>query len=61
MDVTTFFSRLLQPPKQDKGVKQPDDINDFDSAWTSIKVSSVVFSLLVAKHRLRCNTLMRGN
>jgi hypothetical protein len=37
-EVSNFFSRLLQPPKQAKAVKQPDDISDFDTAWNAIKV-----------------------
>jgi hypothetical protein len=37
MDVSTFFTRLLQPPKEARKVKQPDDIADFHAAWASIK------------------------
>ena len=38
MDVATFFSRLLQPPKEARRQREEDDIRDFDAAWTAIKV-----------------------
>ncbi|ORX40138.1 Retinoic acid induced 16-like protein-domain-containing protein [Kockovaella imperatae] len=37
MDVATFFSRLLQPPKESHRNRDEDDIRDFDEAWTTIK------------------------
>ncbi|OCF72895.1 hypothetical protein I204_06124 [Kwoniella mangroviensis CBS 8886] len=37
MEVSNFFTRLLQPPKEAKAVKQPDDLGEFDIAWQGIK------------------------
>ncbi|ORY28507.1 Retinoic acid induced 16-like protein-domain-containing protein [Naematelia encephala] len=37
MDVSTFFTRLLQAPNRPVRVKATDDINDFDHAWEDIK------------------------
>jgi len=42
MDVATFFTRLIQPTREEKRVKQPDDINDFDQAWAGVKVSNAI-------------------
>lgn len=63
MDVTTFFTRLLQPPKQDKRIKEPDDINDFDSAWTSVKVSLLFDArpVLMLMDRKHSNSQMRDS
>lgn len=38
MDVSNFFTRLLQAPKESTRTKQVDDITAFDAAWTSIRV-----------------------
>jgi hypothetical protein len=38
MDVTSFFTRLIQPPKGKGKEKAIDDIADFDAAWNGIKV-----------------------
>ena len=40
MDVTTFFTRLLQAPKETERIKLPDDIASFDAAWRGIKAST---------------------
>ena len=40
MDVTTFFTQLLQPAKDTGQVREPDEISDFDSAWRFVQVSS---------------------
>ncbi|WVW84716.1 hypothetical protein I302_106751 [Kwoniella bestiolae CBS 10118] len=37
MEVSNFFARLLQPPKEAKAVSQPDDLGQFDLAWQGIK------------------------
>ncbi|KAI9631978.1 Retinoic acid induced 16-like protein-domain-containing protein [Dioszegia hungarica] len=37
MDVSTFFSRLVQPAKSQGAVCQPDDLGDFDAAWKAIQ------------------------
>jgi hypothetical protein len=41
MDVTSFFTRLIQPPKGKGKEKAIDDIADFDAAWNGIKVGCV--------------------
>lgn len=38
MDVSTFFTRLLQNPKEPSRSKAQDDIGDFDFAWKAIRV-----------------------
>lgn len=38
MDVSSFFTRLLQVPKHTPSTARPDHLEDFDSAWQSIKV-----------------------
>lgn len=38
MDVSSFFSRLVQPAKSQGAVRQPDDLGDFDAAWKAIQV-----------------------
>ncbi|WWC62610.1 uncharacterized protein I303_105207 [Kwoniella dejecticola CBS 10117] len=37
MQVSNFFTRLLQPPKEAKAAKLPDDLGEFDTAWQGIK------------------------
>ncbi|OCF33450.1 hypothetical protein I317_04133 [Kwoniella heveanensis CBS 569] len=37
MEVSNFFTRLLQAPKETAKVKQVDDLGVFDAAWTSIR------------------------
>lgn len=38
MEVSTFFTRLLQAPKPAASAQAPDDVADFDTAWTALKV-----------------------
>jgi hypothetical protein len=38
MDVSTFFTRLLQAPKEVQSIRQLDDIEEFDAAWRAIQV-----------------------
>ncbi|WWC70800.1 uncharacterized protein I206_104752 [Kwoniella pini CBS 10737] len=37
MEVTNFFTRLLQTSKEAKTVNSPDDLEEFDDAWQGIK------------------------
>ncbi|WVF69213.1 hypothetical protein IAT40_003989 [Kwoniella sp. CBS 6097] len=37
MEVSNFFTRLLQAPKETTKVQQVDDLGEFDTAWTSIR------------------------
>lgn len=39
MDVSSFFSRLVQPAKSQGVLRQPDDLDDIDIAWQAVKVS----------------------
>lgn len=38
MEISSFFTRLLQAPKHPSNTARPDHLEDFDSAWQSIKV-----------------------
>ncbi|WVQ73157.1 hypothetical protein IAR50_002721 [Cryptococcus sp. DSM 104548] len=37
MEVSSFFTRLLQTPKQQQPTTAPDSLQDFDHAWIEIK------------------------
>lgn len=37
MEVSTFFSRLLQAPKQAASTDDPASLAAFDAAWTSVR------------------------
>ncbi|TYJ58554.1 hypothetical protein B9479_000764 [Cryptococcus floricola] len=37
MEVSSFFTRLLQTPKQQQPTAAPDSLQDFDRAWLDIK------------------------
>ncbi|WVQ80678.1 hypothetical protein IAT38_002783 [Cryptococcus sp. DSM 104549] len=37
MEVSTFFTRLLQTPKEPVQTRQPDHLDDFDLAWQAIR------------------------
>ncbi|WWD18437.1 hypothetical protein CI109_102889 [Kwoniella shandongensis] len=37
MEVSNFFTRLLQAPKEPVQSRQPDDVEDFDAAWQGIR------------------------
>ena len=37
MDVSYFFTRLLQPSKDVERSSQPDDLDEFDAAWQAIQ------------------------
>ncbi|KAL1412923.1 hypothetical protein Q8F55_000672 [Vanrija albida] len=37
MEVSTFFTRLLQAPKPAVPVQAPDDFKDFEDAWLAVK------------------------
>jgi hypothetical protein len=41
MEVSTFFTRFLQTPKETVESTPPDDIAEFDAAWLAIQVGSV--------------------
>jgi hypothetical protein len=40
MDVSSFFSRLVQPAKGQGVLRQIDDLDEFDTAWQAVKVGS---------------------
>ncbi|WRT67743.1 uncharacterized protein IL334_004715 [Kwoniella shivajii] len=39
MEVSNFFSRLIQTSKETKLLKPPDDLDEFDDAWQRIKAT----------------------
>ena len=58
MDVTSFFTRLIQPPKGKGKEKAIDDIADFDAAWNGIKVSCWTCSQSLRESDLRlCSSI----
>lgn len=53
MEVSTFFTRLLQAPKPAVPVQAPDDFKDFEDAWLAVKVGVPRGGPLTQSHGLQ--------
>jgi len=52
MDVSIFFTRLLQSSKEPVQSIQPDDIGEFDKAWHAIQVGELDFEAISTESSL---------